>query len=93
VALTRASGRTALALARDGLGQGQPLGIEVPPWTGDPQGFYMVGNNMALAPRALLRLGEICRAGGAYGGVRALPRPGSRLLDALHAFRLHRPRL
>jgi len=38
----------------------------------------MGGNNMALAPRPLLRLSEIYRAGGTYAGVRVLPRPGSR---------------
>ena len=73
VALTRASGRSTLALARDWLGA--PLDIEIPPWTRDPQGFYMGGNNMALAPRALLRLGELYRAGGTYDGARVLPAP------------------
>jgi CubicO group peptidase (beta-lactamase class C family) len=71
VALSRVAGRSTLALARDWLGQ--PLGIEIPPWTRDPQGFYMGGNNMALAPRALLRLGELYRAGGTYDGARVLP--------------------
>jgi CubicO group peptidase (beta-lactamase class C family) len=71
VALTRASGRSTLALARDWLGQ--PMEIEIPPWTRDPQGFYLGGNNMALAPRALLRLGELYRAGGSYGDTQVLP--------------------
>jgi CubicO group peptidase (beta-lactamase class C family) len=69
--LTRASGRSTLALARDWLGG--PLGIEVPPWTRDPQGIYMGGNNMALAPRALLRFGEMYRKGGRHGDRRILP--------------------
>jgi CubicO group peptidase (beta-lactamase class C family) len=71
-ALTEASGRSTLALARDWLGQ--PLGIDIPPWTRDPQGFYLGGNNMALAPRALLRFGEMYRAGGAFAGAQVLPR-------------------
>ena len=70
--LTRASGRSTLALARDWLGE--PLGIDIPPWTRDPQGFYLGGNNMALSPRALLRFGEMYRQGGIHGRRRVLPK-------------------
>jgi CubicO group peptidase (beta-lactamase class C family) len=69
--LTRASGRSTLELARAWLGE--PLGIDIPPWTRDPQGFYLGGNNMLLAPRALLRFGEMYRQGGSYGDRRVLP--------------------
>jgi CubicO group peptidase (beta-lactamase class C family) len=69
--LTRAAGSSTLALARDWLGE--PLQITVRPWTRDPQGFYLGGNNMALSPRALLRFGEMYRLGGAYEGRRVLP--------------------
>jgi CubicO group peptidase (beta-lactamase class C family) len=69
--LTRAAGQSTLALARAWLGE--PLGIEIPPWTRDPQGFYLGGNNMALAPRALLRFGEMYRQSGAYAGRQVLP--------------------
>jgi CubicO group peptidase (beta-lactamase class C family) len=69
-ALTRASGRSTLALARDWLGA--PLGIDIPPWTRDPQGFYLGGNNMVLAPHALLRFGEMYRQGGAWRGEQVL---------------------
>jgi len=69
--LTRAAGVSTLALTRDWLGE--PLQITVPPWTRDPQGFYLGGNNMALAPRALLRFGEMYRLGGVYEGRRVLP--------------------
>ena len=55
--LTQGSQRSLLALARDWLGE--PLGIVIPPWTRDPQGLYLGGNNMALSPRALLRFGEM----------------------------------
>ena len=65
--LTRAAGRSTLELARAWLGE--PLGIDIPPWTRDPQGFYLGGNNMLLAPRALLRFGEAYRLGpGATAG-------------------------
>lgn len=69
--LTRAAERSTLALARDWLGD--PLGVAIPPWTRAPEGVYMGGNNMALSPRALIRLGELYRLGGVYAGARVLP--------------------
>ncbi|WP_322528172.1 serine hydrolase [Salinicola sp. LHM] len=61
-ALTEATGRSTLALARDWLGD--PLGIAIPPWTRDPQGIYFGGNEMGLTPQALLRFGEMIRQHG-----------------------------
>jgi CubicO group peptidase (beta-lactamase class C family) len=69
--LTRVSGRSTLALAREWLGD--PLGIDIPAWDRDPQGIYLGGNNMAMTPRALLRFGELFRRGGEYEGRRILP--------------------
>ena len=69
--LTRAAGRSTLDLAREWLGA--PLGIEIPPWTRDPQGVYMGGNNMALSPRALLRFAEVYRNAGTWQGTRIVP--------------------
>ena len=63
VVLAEASGTTLLELARSWIGR--PLGVEIPPWTRDPQGYYMGGNNMALSPRAMLAFGEAIRTGGA----------------------------
>ena len=71
-ALARASGRSLHELAGEWLGR--PLDIAVPPWTRDPQGFYMGGNNMALSPLALLRFGELWRRGGVWEGERLLSR-------------------
>ncbi|MFW5678678.1 MAG: serine hydrolase domain-containing protein [Pseudomonadota bacterium] len=68
--LTRAAGRSTLALARDLLGE--PLGIDIPAWTRDPQGIYLGGNDMALAPEALVRFGEMHRRGGVLDGRRVL---------------------
>jgi CubicO group peptidase (beta-lactamase class C family) len=68
--LVRASKRNLLSLARDWLGD--PLGIDIRPWTRDPQGFYMGGNNMALSPLALFRFGELWRSGGLWQGSRVL---------------------
>lgn len=70
-ALAEASGESLLALARDWLGR--PLGIEVPPWTRDPQGRYLGGNEMALAPRAMLRVGEMARRRGEWDGAQVIP--------------------
>jgi len=70
-ALTRASGRSTLELARDWLGQ--PLGIEIPSWPADPQGIYFGGNDMNLSPRALLTFGELYRNDGVHAGARLLP--------------------
>lgn len=68
--LAEATGRSLLRLARDGLGR--PLGIDVPPWTRDPQGRYLGGNEMALSPLAMMRFGEVYRRGGTFGGTRVL---------------------
>lgn len=70
-ALTEASGKSTLALARTWLGE--PLGVEIPAWTRDPQGIYMGGNNMRLSPHALLALGELYRNNGVHNGQRLLP--------------------
>ena len=70
-ALTRASGRSTLANAREGLGQ--PLDIDIPSWPADPQGIYFGGNDMRLSPRALLKFGELYRNDGVHAGVRVLP--------------------
>ncbi|CAL1690236.1 hypothetical protein MMB232_00358 [Brevundimonas subvibrioides] len=69
--LTKASGRSTLALTRDALGE--PLGITVPSWPADPQGIYFGGNDMRLSPRALLVFGELYRNDGLHEGRRILP--------------------
>lgn len=70
-ALTEASGRSVLSLARDWIGD--PLGIRIPSWDQDPQGVYFGGNNMRLSPRALIQLGELYRNGGVVDRQRVLP--------------------
>ncbi|MFS0736008.1 serine hydrolase [Sphingomonas sp. 1P06PA] len=70
-ALTRATGRSTLANARDWLGQ--PLGIAIPSWPADPQGIYFGGNEMRLSPEALARFGELYRLDGIIDGRRVLP--------------------
>ncbi|MBR2657003.1 MAG: serine hydrolase [Loktanella sp.] len=68
--LTEVSGRSLLDLARSRLGQ--PLGIEIPAWTRDPQGFYLGGNEMALTLDGMARFGEMYRMGGQFNGAQVL---------------------
>ncbi len=68
--LSEVSGRSLLQLARDRLGQ--PLGIEIPGWTRDPQGRYLGGNEMSLSLPAMVRFGELYRQGGMWDGAQVL---------------------
>jgi CubicO group peptidase (beta-lactamase class C family) len=70
-ALTRSSGRSTYALAQEWLAI--PLGIDIPSWPRDPQGFYFGGNDMMMSPRALARFGELYRNEGVLDGRRILP--------------------
>lgn len=70
-ALAEATGQSLLAQARERLGR--PLGIEIPPWTRDPQGYYMGGNEMALRPTAMLKIAKLMRDGGRYNGAQVIP--------------------
>lgn len=65
-ALVTATGQSLHALARERLGT--PLGIDIPNWTRDPQGFHFGGNEMALTPRAMLRVARLMRDGGVIDG-------------------------
>ncbi|MEY8839116.1 serine hydrolase domain-containing protein, partial [Cribrihabitans sp. XS_ASV171] len=71
-ALSEASGQSLLALARDRLGT--PLGITIPPWTRDPQGYYLGGNEMALRPTAMLKIATMMRDGGVFQDRRVVTR-------------------
>ncbi|MDX8351581.1 serine hydrolase [Cognatiyoonia sp. IB215182] len=68
--LAEISGQSLLTLARRRLGD--PLGIDVPAWTRDPQGRYMGGNEMALTLDAMVRFGEMYRQVGWFGGQQVL---------------------
>lgn len=63
-ALSVATGRSLLDLARERLGA--PLGIDIPNWTRDPQGYHFGGNEMALTPQAMLRVALVMRDGGRF---------------------------
>lgn len=71
VAMARAAGRDLQALAQAWLGD--PLGVAFPPWTRDPTGDYLGGNDMRVSPLGLARFGEMMRRGGVWGWRRVLP--------------------
>lgn len=68
--LTRLTGETLPALARRWLGE--PLGIEFPGWTRDPQGYYLGGNEMSLSPEALATFGQLWLDRGHWNGKRVI---------------------
>lgn len=60
--LTKVSGKSTLAIAREWLG---PVdGFRIGAWERDPQGIYLGGNQMAMTARSLLAFGELYRNGG-----------------------------
>ncbi len=72
VILTRATGMSTRTFAERHLFE--PLGIALGGWDRDPQGYYLGGNNMALSPAALLRIGTMVMNGGVYDGKQVVPR-------------------
>lgn len=71
--LTKATGKSTWAFAREALGT--PLDIEIARWQRDPQGIYFGGNNMLLTPRQMLAFGRLYLNDGRSGGTQVLP-PG-----------------
>lgn len=70
-ALVQATGQSLLTQARARLGA--PMSIEVPPWVRDPQGYYLGGNEMALTPKAMLKIAAMIRDGGVFQGRQVVP--------------------
>ncbi|QFT81096.1 D-alanyl-D-alanine carboxypeptidase precursor [Roseovarius sp. THAF27] len=68
--LSEVSGQSLLDQARDRLGA--PLGIRIPPWTRDPQGRYLGGNEMSLSLPAMIHFGEMYRRKGMWGDTHVL---------------------
>ncbi|PZQ97222.1 MAG: 6-aminohexanoate hydrolase [Cereibacter sphaeroides] len=69
--LATVTGDGLLSLTRSRLGE--PLDFDVAPWTRDPQGFYLGGNEMALTPRAMLKIALLMRDGGRFDGQQVIP--------------------
>ena len=72
VILTRATGMSTREFADRYLFE--PLGIKVGGWDRDPQGYYLGGNNMALSPSALLKIGTMVMNLGVYNRKQIVPR-------------------
>lgn len=68
VILTKASGMDTKTFADKHLFG--PMDIEVGGWDRDPQGYYMGGNNVALRPADMLKIGKMVLDGGVYQGKR-----------------------
>src|SRR6056297_1338968 len=66
VILTRATGMSTRAFANRYLFN--PMDIELGGWDRDPQGFYLGGNNMALRPRDMVKVGKLMMAMGEFEG-------------------------
>jgi CubicO group peptidase (beta-lactamase class C family) len=65
-ALTKATGMSLLAQARERIGR--PMGFEIPEWTSDPQSYYLGGNEMGLTPHAMLAIATMIRDDGRHNG-------------------------
>lgn len=65
VIITKATGMSTRAFANRHLFD--PMNISIGGWDRDPQGYYMGGNNLAMTPRDLLKIGQMLLNGGTYG--------------------------
>lgn len=68
IILTKATGMDTRKFANEHLFD--PLNIRLGGWDRDPQGYFMGGNNMALSPDALLKIGRMMMDLGEYNGQR-----------------------
>lgn len=71
VILTRATGMSTREFAKKYLFG--PLHISIGGWDRDPQGNYMGGNNLALSPSALLKIGTMVMNKGVYRQKQIVP--------------------
>ncbi len=70
VILTKSTGMSTKVFAKQHLFD--PMDIRVGGWDRDPQGYYMGGNNMALRPADMLKIGQMVLNGGTYNGDRII---------------------
>lgn len=50
-----------------------PLGIDVPSWPRDAQGYYFGSGDIALTPRSMAKFGQLYLDDGIWAGARVLP--------------------
>lgn len=72
VILTRATGMNTLQFANRYLFD--PMNIQITGWDRDPQGYYLGGNNMALRPSDMVKLGQLMMDVGVYNGNQLVPK-------------------
>lgn len=70
VILTRATGMSTRDFAIKYLFD--PMDISTGGWDRDPQGYYMGGNNLALRPRGMMKIGQMVMDGGTFQGERII---------------------
>lgn len=70
VILTKASGMNTRNFAQKYLFG--PMDIQVGGWDRDPQGYFFGGNNLALRPSDMLKIGQMVLSGGCYQGERII---------------------
>ncbi len=68
VIISKATGMSTRFFAEENLFH--PLDINLGGWDRDPQGYYMGGNNMALPPEDMIKIGQMMLGGGVYDGQR-----------------------
>jgi CubicO group peptidase (beta-lactamase class C family) len=69
--LTKAAGASTWQFAQDVLAK--PLGTSLARWPMDPQGIYFGGNEMLLAPKQMVAIGELYLKRGLANGRQILP--------------------
>lgn len=72
VILSRATGMNTLQFANRYLFD--PMNIKITGWDRDPQGYYLGGNNMAMRPRDMVKLGQLMMDVGVYNGNQLVPK-------------------
>jgi len=72
VILTRATGISTRQFANRYLIG--PMDMKIGGWDRDPQGYYMGGNNMAVSPRDLIKIGSLMMNVGQYQGKQIVSR-------------------
>ncbi len=65
VIISKASGMSTKAFAENYLFD--PMNIRVGGWDKDPQGYFMGGNNLALKPADMIKIGQLMLNNGRYG--------------------------
>lgn len=71
VILTRATGMNTLEFSNRYLFH--PMDIRILGWDRDPQGYYLGGNNMAMIPRDMVKIGRLMMEMGVYNGEQLVP--------------------